>query len=876
MTSLKEDINKLLAEVAEGKSRIAAGKDGAMPCNTFFLDGGEVVCGPREQGDSRYPYGQDGFNFWAHASGYMYANEGLFSLFLRASEGAEPRIAFFAGMPRADGTYEVQPVLQVPEAPPANPPVERFAILSSTAAFYVAEWAGMRFVMRVFVAENKAIHFSLHTENTGCEQRRFFVSSFFNPYLRHQIYESSEDRWFKEIRGLDCGAQKNELSPFLVSVNEDKDRHLSVTNYGVLRRALWVEGEGRLAGEELTASRHQVVGGSHGSLHRPRSLLRGSFGDAARLCSFTETAVAADLLHLVLAPGACARMEWCFENGMSEEAAALERAGARLDPGEIDAALDALRNKEARCADGISISVSGGEEESLRPAVMNRFFEHLKKQVEFCALLKGYIQLSENSLIGIRDVFQALEGLLFWRPEAARRKMLEALDFTSPDGRCFRQYSLSTKPGETGRMDLRPFIDQGSWVISCVQTYLHMTGDLDFLREACGYHDIVDERTGKVACTDLRESVLDHLIRIMDYLLRNRDFHRTHCVLALYGDWNDALDGLGISQDPSRAYGTGVSVMATLHVYRNIGEIVSILRRVNRREYASRIEEYEEAKAEMRSGLLRYAVVRNESGDRRILHGWGDSRSYLVGSFYDPDGKARDGLTSNAFWVLSGMLEECPDLADSIMAAFRRLDSKYGYKTFEPAFPRNTPGVGRIGKLPAGTAENGASYIHATAFAIMALFQMGRPREAWDQIVKILPFTAIHDNLSLSPFVMPNSYGYNPEKGIDGQSMNDWQTGSSNVMLKLLIRYVFGFDPDLDGVWIQPASWTPFARSEFSIRARGCPVRIIQEFADDSRRTFLVNGHPREGSKSNSMQVERLWIPWEEFTPDGLVIKVTN
>ncbi len=32
------------------------------------------------------------------------------------------------------------------------------------------------------------------------------------------------------------------------------------------------------------------------------------------------------------------------------------------------------------------------------------------------------------------------------------------------------------------------------------------------------------------------------------------DLAATGCVLALYGDWNDALDGLGVSESPDREY----------------------------------------------------------------------------------------------------------------------------------------------------------------------------------------------------------------------------------------------------------------------------------------------------------------------------------
>ncbi len=63
--------------------------------------------------------------------------------------------------------------------------------------------------------------------------------------------------------------------------------------------------------------------------------------------------------------------------------------------------------------------------------------------------------------------------------------------------------------------------------------------------------------------------------------------------------------------------------------------------------------------------------------------------------------------------------------------------------------------------LPKGTAENGATYIHASMFGAMSLFAIGEGKQAWDQLEKLLPFT--HDTVSVSPFVVPNSYGDNEE-----------------------------------------------------------------------------------------------------------------
>jgi cellobiose phosphorylase len=253
------------------------------------------------------------------------------------------------------------------------------------------------------------------------------------------------------------------------------------------------------------------------------------------------------------------------------------------------------------------------------------------------------------------------------------------------------------------------------------------------------------------------------------------------------------------------------------------------------------VDRYTKLREQLRDGLLKFAVI-SQDGARRILHGWGDRRRYFVGSFHDCDGLARDGLTSNAFWVLSDMLGADGTLKPHILAALHRLDSPFGFKTFSPGFAADASGVGRINRLPMGAAENGAAYLHATTFAIAALFRMGQAKHAWQQIAKIMPFAPHHEDASHSPFVMPNSYVFNQQLNLTGQSMNDWQTGCSNVLLKLLVRYVFGFRPGLDGLRVAPANWLPFDGFVFHGTAHGKQIRITLHHADVLSRRFTVNG----------------------------------
>jgi cellobiose phosphorylase len=139
-----------------------------------------------------------------------------------------------------------------------------------------------------------------------------------------------------------------------------------------------------------------------------------------------------------------------------------------------------------------------------------------------------------------------------------------------------------------------------------------------------------------------------------------------------------------------------------------------------------------------------------------------------------------------------------------------------------------------------------------------------------------LPFTSIHGNHSHSTFVVPNSYGYNPEKWIDGQNMNDWQTGGSNVLLKLLIRFVFGFEPTFRGVWIQPATWLPFKSFEFQIRVRKCDLTIRFQDRGGKPRSFSVNGDRHAGVHDPLMNLDKLWIPNDLLKKEKLDVRITQ
>ena len=841
-------------------------KKSSMPGEAYFIKDNHILNLPREDGDNRYPFGEDGFNFWACTSGYMHSNEGLFSPYLRASEGQEPKIAFFAGLYDESGKHEVISLLSVPIIE-TDIEVIRYTVFTPSSVYYMTEANDLIFAIRVFVDVNKKMYFTTMVENNSGKASKVFISSYFNPFLKNAVMEGAENRWFRQGSVIPAQGDQN-LDSFLIEVYEEKGRGLMVPNYGVFTRNIELSQDASIIKKEETTSRNNYVGGTRSSLHTPEALREGSIGNKS-VTTFTEVAIAADLVSLKLGINGYVRldtnMDCCFTDEDKDRIISKAPNSQEADEAEM-AMLKAEKQQQSK----LVAKLGKSNLPAIKEEVFESFFEHLKKQVEFCSLIKGYIQLSNFSLIGIRDVFQALEGLIYWQPEVAKTKMLEALDFVAPDGRCPRQYSLPTHEGESPNMDLRPFIDQGVWVISTISTYLRLTHDFKFLDEIAGYYDVVDDKAHLAVKSDKTSSVLQHMFDIMDFLLVNRDHEDTKCVLALYGDWNDALDGLGVTKKAGKEYGTGVSVMATLQVYQNCHEMIDLLETLDKDKYQAKIEEYKVAMDEIKQGLEKYAVVSNDKGEKRIVHGWGDDRSYFVGSYNDPDDKARDGITSNAFWTLSGMYDGTDkEIKNTILSAYDRLDSKYGLKTFEPAFDKGTPGIGRIPNLPAGTAENGAAYIHASAFAIMSLFQIGESKKAWDQLTKILPFT--HEKVSVSPYVMPNSYGLNAEKQIDGESMQDWQTGSSNVAFKSIVRFVFGIEPTYEGVFIAPAKDMPFESMNIEIEVQGTKLLLEYEKQDLDKRNFTVEGIRQETIYDPIMGTDKIWLSNEFLQSTDIV-----
>lgn len=816
---------------------VESGKALPLPENCYYLPHDAVLCYPRTNGDGRYPYCADGLTLWAHSSGYISLNESTFHCILPSGEGKEPYTAFFGGVSKKG---KFLPVSITGVARQANEKVKRFTVFTPKAVYYIAVCGKLAFYTRIIMTPDKKTVISVGATNKSNNKVTTYLSTYINFLFMHQAGESIETAWFKKCVAKDDG--------FLLESVEDLDRYTHLKNYGALSRCV----KGNVLYGEHTCSRADFVGGKTNSLACAAPLFDGHFAKQKQVCNFTDTAIAGDLYCFELSPGESACIDYVLER-----CASLYDAENSLRAPDADfadcAAHDAAENdaRKQRSAHMLKMHFEGNLDDAPDAKLLERFIVQVQRQVEFAALAKN----SGVSLLGVRDVTQQLEAALMWVPKQCRQKFLEVFNFIDPSGRAPRQYSMPAS-GAMPKMDTREFIDQGNWLISAMYTYLSFTEDYSVLNEKCGYYKIVGHN--RVEATDERDSVLDHLVRIADYLLANVD-EQTNCLKILYGDWNDAVDGLGISTDPSKEYGNGVSMMATLHLYRNLAEMAEITKHCKNKSYLT--DKYLRAREQIERGIEQYGIDRC-NGERKILHGWGDKRTYTVGGFCDLDGKSRDGLTANAFWVICGAYALDKSIKKDILHSYDNLDSKYGLRTFWPGFGEDAAGVGRIVNLPLGTAENGATYVHSTMFGIWSLFGMGEGKRAWQQLSKVLPIT--HNYLTTTPFIMSNSYAFNPELGMDGESMNDWFTGSANGLIKLMVRYVFGIKCDLDGVTVSPANYFPYKEAQISLRIKGKTFKLHYKKQGLTERRIVVNGQETqtfvgdEGAPAIYLASERL------------------
>lgn len=781
-------------------------KENTLPDNSYFLDEDTILCYPRKYGISRYPYHKDGLVMFPNTNGDVQCVDGMFTIFKCNEYSEEANTGFFAGEKYGDGFMPIS--VTGANCQLYENDLVRYTIFTPVCAYYITETQNAIYAVRAYVDDNKHLKFSLAAVNTG-EEREIYLCGFFAPMLACGNVFDLMDAYSEHF---DCGS-------YLMKRGSVEDNRCVCANIAVT---------GNVTKRYFTTAKRTVIGRRGGNLTNAVAFKNGCFDMQAQKTNTTDVPVFADMVHFSLARGGFAQLDYEML-ATNDPKIAYDFVGTPIDNDKDEEALAKRREIEKKKVESTKIYFGDWRNDDLNNDVINKFLKCVQRQVSLCALGENYV----GAYLGIRDVFQQLESALIWQPNESRAQIVKVLDCMLDDGRAPRQISFPSYKNPAPAFDLRPFIDQGFWIIATLHTYLAFTKDFSVLDEVCGYYKAENgyQWGGKTPRSELSDSVLDHLIRITDYLLSNVD-DKTRCVHALYGDWNDALNGLGKTKHTDRDFGNGVSVMATLQLYLSLEQMCEILGKTGK--HFDVVAKYSAARAEIAKGVLENALVRGTDGTTRMVHGWGEDMAYFVGSYNDYDSQSRLSLTANAYTAISGIIKEFEEYKDDIAQNILSLDSKYGLLTFDKPFLEGADKVGRICYITPGTFENSCSYVHAGTFGIMALFLMGYSREAWTLLEKAMVIS--HENPSRTTFVMPNSYCDSKEFCIDGDSTGDWYTGSGTVLMKEIIKCGFGIEPTLSSLKISPADYFPCNNAEITLNLKGCELLVKYENRNEGER----------------------------------------
>ena len=473
--------------------------------------------------------------------------------------------------------------------------------------------------------------------------------------------------------------------------------------------------------------------------------------------------------------------------------------------------------------------------------------EWLPLQLDWVSLLdRGW----PSGMRGTRDAAQDANGMLYWDVAIARQRILEILGVQRRDGWFPRQYSTS---GKWGKHDLREYVDSGLWVWELAFDYLCQSREFKLLTFKTDWLD-----------ADKKETVLTHLLQILDYYLEKKNIGEHGLCKIREGDWNDSVNRAGLE-------GIGESVMVSFQLVLALNQAVELLSWYDATNkttmYKTQILKYTRAAKTMNENLLQHAL--NNKG---YFNGvFNDDRKWIF-SPSDPDGQLRISGAVNSYSIISGVATS--KIQETVFHALDCLKGPYGWRLFFP--PLGNPPIEKLGRvgtgdLAAGLAENGTPYNHgAQGFLARAYACAGRGNQLLEVLRYLLPYDQEAHSVAVTrtpPYAVVNHY--KEALGIEGRGGDLFLSGTISTALRVIYRDLLGFHPVLQGVVINPTIPSDWKRVSATLsyldgqveleilnpRGKQCGVKEL-----------YLNGEPVTATYTDTVQQQEVcMIPCESF-----------
>ena len=377
----------------------------------------------------------------------------------------------------------------------------------------------------------------------------------------------------------------------------------------------------------------------------------------------------------------------------------------------------------------------------------------------------GFYQV--GGAFGFRDQLQDIMAFIDSDPDAVRLMIIKMAEHQYTDGDVMHWWH------EPYEMGLRSKVsDDKLFLPLTLGAYVERTGDYNILTDKVFY--LYSSALGCQKCryeyanTAYSETVLEHAKRAIESALIRGE----HGLLLIgSGDWNDAMDEVGIM-------GKGESVPLTMLC---VGAIESILPYVE-----SDIKElYLMEVRRLKTAIIKHGYI------SYFKRGYKDDGE----SFGDPSSDCiKIDLLSQSFAAMFNiadetMLKSALQFASSLEDSDNRI-----IKLLTPPLDKSHY-LGYISAYPKGIRENGGQYTHAAVWYLFALLNIGQINKAYELLGWLNPIErGRNKNLFMrykaEPYVLSGDVYSNADN--IGRAGWSWYTGSAGWLYRLIKEEILG------------------------------------------------------------------------------------
>ena len=459
--------------------------------------------------------------------------------------------------------------------------------------------------------------------------------------------------------------------------------------------------------------------------------------------------------------------------------------------------------------------------------------------------------------IRFRDTMQDLMLGGLFSPTKTRKRILLVYQTMQNSGRTLFGVNPKTMIGDEESITR---IDAALWGVFAIYKYLAETDDVSILEEFVPYYD---KGNG---------TIMEHIIKGMEFIGNNLGKNGLPKLFDV--DWNDMLqifsadnknDGETVMVAEQYIYAT--KLLKEIFEYANIidNNFINPTSGFNCTPHGrassippvliARFLIYIDEKSAKFAEIINSDVCWDGSWFKRLLF-----KNFDMGSSNCEEGQIF--LNTQSWGVISGKLNK-EKIKTAMNSVSKKLDTKYGIKTFTPPFTKK-PDKTFFDANPPGAGENGGLFLHANTWAIMAESILQNKKRAWQYFSQILPPNRADDNPDIyagEPYVF-TSWIYAPEHHFGGKAQLTWLTGGASWYYIAATEYLLGIKPTLHGLEINPLfpdNWKTF---DVIRKIRKTIYNIsIKKVDTQSKTKILIDGKIFKGkiipySNKKSVKIE--------------------